>query len=78
MLGERERRFCDYGGMGLLHELDRLQYGFHSQVEGLRNITNDPECIERARNAMYEACIEMKERRHRHAIYSIKQQPFYT
>jgi len=78
MLGDRERHFCDYGGMGILHELDPLQYWASSQVEGLRNIANDPEYIERANKAMQEACVEMRERRHRHAIYSIKQQPFYT
>lgn len=29
---------CDYGGMGILHELDPLQYWAGAQGEGLRNI----------------------------------------
>jgi len=78
MIGDRERRLCDYRGLGILHELDTLEYWAGSQGEGLRNIANDPEYIERANKAMHEACMEMRERRHRHAIYSIKQQPFYT
>jgi hypothetical protein len=78
MIGDRERHFCDTGGMGMLYELDPAQYWAGQNGEGLRNIANDPEYIERANKAMYEACMEMRERRHRHAIYSIQQQPFYT
>lgn len=69
MLYNRESRFCDYDG--ILHELDYLN------LEGHRNIANDPEYIELQNKLMYEACVEMRERRYRHAIYSIQQQPFY-
>jgi len=72
MIGDRERRFCDYGGMGILHELDPAQYWAGAQREGLRIIANDPEKV------LYAACMEMKERRRKHAIYTIQQQPFYT
>lgn len=77
MIGDRERRFCDYGGMGILQELDPAEYWAGAQGEGLRNIINDPEYIERANKAMYEACEAMRDRRYRNVIYSIKQQPFY-
>lgn len=46
--------------------------------EGLRNIANDPEYIEKQRNELYMACIEMKENRRNQAIYAIKKQPFYA
>jgi len=78
MIGDRQKRFCDYGGMGILHELDPLQYCAGSQGEGLRNIANDPEYIEKQKKALYAACMEMKERRRKQTIYTIQQQPFYT
>lgn len=78
MLGDRERHFCDYGGMGILHELDHAQMWMSENGEGLRNIAYDPEYIEKYNEAIRVACIEMREKRHRHAIYSIKHQPFYT
>ena len=78
MIGDRERRFCDYGGMGILHELDPAQYWAGAQREGLRIIANNPEYVEKQKKALYAACMEMKERRRKHAIYTIQQQPFYT
>ena len=48
------------------------------RLEGFRNIINDPEYINKQKNELYMACIEMKEKRRRQAIYSIKKQPFYA
>ena len=78
LLGDKKVHPCDSGGIGFIHELDPAQYLSYTQCEGLRNIANDPEYIERARRAMANACVVAKERRYRHAIYSIKKQPFYS
>jgi len=61
MVGDRERRFCDHGGMGILHELDPAEYCTGLDGQGLRNIANDPEYIKQQKKALYEACVEMRE-----------------
>jgi len=80
MIGDRERRFCDYGGLGILHELDPAEPCFYygANGEGLRNVAHEPEYIDRKNKLMEKACSEMRQRRNRASIYSIQQQPFYN
>ena len=59
-------------------EARRLDRCARAYEEGFRNIINDPEYINKQKNELYMACIEMKEKRRRQAIYSIKKQPFYA
>ena len=64
--------------MVILNELDSAKYWAGSQGEGLRNIVNDPEYTENQNKELYAACMEMKERLRKQAIYEIQKQPFYA
>ena len=84
MIGDRERVFGFCSAMSSELERDTLGYWRGAQQnltgtcnEGLRNIYNDPDEIERRSKALAEYARKYRESVRRGAIYSITQQPFY-